>query len=69
MAEVGAEAPPPPFSLARSIWNFAHPRAPKLSGVLSIISWTLLASLLIFGSFARKRRDHESIANRRDAAN
>ena len=49
--------------------EFREPPRAKLSGALSIISWTLLASLLIFGSFARKRRDHESIATRRDAAN
>jgi hypothetical protein len=46
--------------------RFREPLRAKLSGVVSIISWTLLASFLIFGAFARKRRDHESIITRRN---
>ena len=36
--------------------QFREPPRAKLSGVVSIISWTLLASLLIFGSFVSQRR-------------
>src|SRR5712692_6032901 len=36
--------------------QFLEPPRAKLSGVVSIISWTLLASLLIFGSFVSQRR-------------
>ena len=49
--------------------QFREPLRAQISGVVSIISWTLLASFLIFGAFARKRRDHESIITRRDATN
>ena len=45
--------------------EFREPARTKLSATISIISWTLVGSLLIFGSFSRKRRDHEPI--RRDA--
>jgi len=45
--------------------EFREPARTKLSAMISIISWTLVGSLLIFGSFSRKRRDHEPI--RRDA--
>jgi hypothetical protein len=45
--------------------EFREPVRTKLSATISIISWTLIGSLLIFGSFKRKRRDHEPI--RRDA--
>lgn len=47
--------------------EFREPARTKLSATISIISWTLVGSLLIFGSFSRKRRDHEPI--RRDATN
>lgn len=49
--------------------QFREPFRAKLSGVISIVSWTLLASFLIFGAFARKRRDHESIITRRNPTN
>jgi len=42
--------------------EFREPPRTKFSAVVSIISWTLAASLSIFGSFALKRRDHEPIA-------
>ena len=45
--------------------EFREPTRTKVSIPISIISWTFIASLLIFGSLPRKRRDHESI--RRDA--
>jgi 6-pyruvoyl-tetrahydropterin synthase related domain len=45
--------------------EFREPGRSKLSATISIISWTLIGSLLIFGSFSRKRRDYEQI--RRDA--
>jgi hypothetical protein len=46
--------------------RFREPARAKLSGVVSIISWTFLASFLIFGAFASQ---HESIeAKRRDAS-
>ena len=45
--------------------EFREPVRSKLSATISIISWTLIGSLLIFGSFKRKRRDYEQI--RRDA--
>jgi len=47
--------------------EFREPLRTKLAATISIISWTLVGSLLIFGSFSRKRRDHEPI--RRDATN
>jgi len=40
--------------------QFREPPRAKLSGVVSIISWTLLASLLIFGSFVSQRRRAEA---------
>jgi hypothetical protein len=40
--------------------RFREPQRAKLSGVVSIISWTLLASLLIFGSFVSQRRRAEA---------
>jgi hypothetical protein len=42
--------------------EFREPARRKLSAAASIISWTLVASLLIFGAFVRKRRDHEPTA-------
>ena len=42
--------------------EFREPARRRLSAGASIISWTLVASLLIFGAFVRKRRDHEPIA-------
>lgn len=47
--------------------EFREPARTKISAVISIISWTLIAALLIFGSFSSTRPDHESIAARRDA--
>lgn len=47
--------------------EFREPARTKYSATISIISWTLIGSLLIFGSSIRKRRDHEQI--RRDATN
>jgi 4-amino-4-deoxy-L-arabinose transferase-like glycosyltransferase len=46
--------------------QFREPRRAKLSGVVSIISWTLLASLLILGTFVSQRREHEPIEVRRE---
>jgi hypothetical protein len=43
--------------------QFREPSRAKLSGVVSIISWTLLASFLIFGGFVSQ---HESIEARRE---
>lgn len=40
--------------------QFREPARAKLSTVVSIISWTLLASLLIFGSFVKPRRRAEA---------
>ena len=37
--------------------RFQEPARAKLSGVVSIFSWTLLASLLIFGSFVSQSRE------------
>ena len=54
----------PPQKVLVSL-EFHEPLRSKLSATISIISWTLIASLLIFGSISRKRRDHEPI--RRDA--
>lgn len=45
--------------------EFREPARTRISATISIIGWTLVGSLLIFGSFSRKRRDHEPI--RRDA--
>lgn len=47
--------------------EFREPARSRISAGISILSWTLIGSLLIFGSFTSKRRDHESIAARRDA--
>jgi hypothetical protein len=47
--------------------SFREPLRTKAAGIISIISWTLVASLLIFSLLHIKRRDHESI--RRDATN
>ena len=44
-------------------FQFREPRRAKLSGVVSIISWTLLASFLIFGRFVRQ---HEPSETRRE---
>ncbi|MEK6337617.1 MAG: 6-pyruvoyl-tetrahydropterin synthase-related protein [Acidobacteriota bacterium] len=44
--------------------EFREPPRTMISIVASIISWTLLASLLIFGSFADRRRQHDAIASR-----
>jgi hypothetical protein len=41
--------------------EFREPARTKISAIISIFSWTLIASLLIFGSFSSKRRDHEPI--------
>jgi hypothetical protein len=46
--------------------RFREPSRAKLSNVVSIISWTLLASFLIFGAFVRQ---HEPIETRREQAN
>jgi hypothetical protein len=48
--------------------TFREPPRTKVSTVASIISWTLLASLLIFGSFATRRRQHDSIESRTEPA-
>lgn len=45
--------------------EFREPSSTRISATISIIGWTLVGSLIIFGSFSRKRRDHEPI--RRDA--
>ena len=45
----------PPERLTVNL-QFREPQRAKLSGLVSIISWTLLASLLIFGSFVSQRR-------------
>jgi hypothetical protein len=37
--------------------EFREPARTKISAGVSIFSWTLIASLLIFGSFSSKRRD------------
>jgi hypothetical protein len=47
--------------------EFREPMRSRLSATISIISWTLIASLLIFDSLTSKRRDHGPI--RRDATN
>jgi len=43
--------------------QFREPARARLSSVVSIISWTLLASFLIFGAFVRQ---HEPIETRRE---
>ncbi|MFS8086888.1 MAG: hypothetical protein ACMG6H_14740, partial [Acidobacteriota bacterium] len=48
--------------------EFREPPRTKVSTVASIISWTLLAALLIFGSFANRRRQHDSIESRPEPA-
>jgi len=47
--------------------EFREPSRTNLSAAISIISWTLVGLLLIFGSVNRQRRDHDCI--RRDATN
>ena len=47
--------------------EFREPVRSKLSATISIISWTLIASLLIFDLLTSKRRDYDPI--RRDATN
>jgi 4-amino-4-deoxy-L-arabinose transferase-like glycosyltransferase len=46
--------------------RFREPARARLSSVVSIISWTLLASFLIFGSFVSQ---HEPIETRREPSN
>ncbi len=46
--------------------RFREPSRAKLSSVVSIISWTLLASFLIFGAFVSQ---HEPIEARREQSN
>src|SRR5258708_6648451 len=46
--------------------RFREPSRAKLSSVISIISWTLLASFLIFGAFVSQ---HEPIEARRESSN
>ena len=43
--------------------EFREPPLSRFSVAASIFSWTLIASVLIFGRFAAARRDHEPIAN------
>jgi hypothetical protein len=50
----------PPQALNVNL-EFREPPRTKIADAISIISWTLLASLLIFGKFAPAR--HEPIAN------
>jgi hypothetical protein len=49
--------------------EFREPLRAKLSKAAGIICWTLIGLPLILGGSATKRRDHESIATRRDATN
>lgn len=49
--------------------DFREPARVTLGNVASIIGWTLILLVLILDVFATKRRDHESIATRRDATN
>jgi hypothetical protein len=49
--------PPEPVTIDL---EFREPPRAKVSTVTSIISWTLLASLLIFGLFATERRQYDS---------
>jgi len=44
--------------------EFREPPRTMISTAASIFSWTLLASLLIFGSLADRRRQHDAIASR-----
>ena len=44
--------------------EFREPPRAKVSTVVSIISWTLLASLLIFDLFATTRRQYDSTESR-----
>ena len=44
--------------------KFREPTRAKVSMVVSIISWTLLAVLLIFGSFATTRRQYDPTESR-----
>jgi hypothetical protein len=46
--------------------QFREPARAKLSSLVSIISWTLMASFLIFGVFVRQ---HEPIETRREPSN
>ena len=43
--------------------EFREPSRTKIADIASIFSWTLIASVLILGTFASARRDHEPIAN------
>jgi hypothetical protein len=49
--------------------EFREPARAKLSKAAGIICWTLIGLPFILGASATKRRDHESIATRRDANN
>ena len=51
-----------PTERATVTLDFREPPRSKLSGVTSIISWTLLSSVFIVGAFVRRRRDYEPIA-------
>jgi len=57
----GALMVPLPEQSATVVLEFREPPRTKLADGLSIISWTFVASLLIFGKFATAR--HEPIAN------
>jgi hypothetical protein len=46
--------------------RFREPARAKLSTVVSIISWTLMGSFLIFGAFVRQ---HEPITTKREPSN
>ncbi|MFN2576310.1 MAG: 6-pyruvoyl-tetrahydropterin synthase-related protein [Pyrinomonadaceae bacterium] len=43
--------------------EFREPARTKIADICSIISWTLIAAVLIFGRLAFTRRDYEPIAN------
>lgn len=49
--------------------EFLEPARVKVGQAAGIICWTLIVLPFILGASATKRRDHESIATRRDATN
>ena len=51
-----------PPEAARVTIQFREPLSARLADLISIISWTIIASVLIFGTFAATRQNHESTA-------
>ncbi len=58
----GALAVSVPSAATTVTLEFHEPARSKFSAGIAIISWTLITSLSIFGTFANTRRDHEPTA-------